>query len=143
MGYYLGKGKRAGFGIGAFLVGTRVDEESDEIVTVAKIGTGITDELFAELKSRLDLLKLEKLPKEFKIDKNLMPEVLVKPKLIVEIAADEITKSPIHSAGVALRFPRLIKLRDDKGLDGVTTLAEIKKIGGIEVVESNPDEQAN
>jgi hypothetical protein len=34
-------------------------------------------------------------------------------------------------------------LRDDKGLDGVTTLAEIKKIGGIEVVESNPDEQAN
>jgi DNA ligase-1 len=48
--------------------------------------------------------------------------------LVVEIAADEITKSPVHSAGVALRFPRLVKFRDDKDLSGVTSLKEVETI---------------
>jgi len=48
--------------------------------------------------------------------------------LVVEIAADEITKSPIHSSGYALRFPRLVKFRDDKKPADATSLTEIKKI---------------
>ncbi|MFA6513373.1 MAG: ATP-dependent DNA ligase, partial [Patescibacteria group bacterium] len=43
MGYDFGKGKRTDFGLGAFLVGVR-DEKQDKFVTVAKIGTGLTDE---------------------------------------------------------------------------------------------------
>ena len=50
MGYYKGKGKRAGFGIGAFLVGIRENEDSDVFLTISKIGTGLTDEQWRELK---------------------------------------------------------------------------------------------
>ena len=122
MGYYKGRGKRAGFGVGAFLVGVR---KGEEFLTVAKIGTGISDEKFRDLKIRLDALTCVNQPKEYTIDKVLEPDVFVLPKLVVEIAADELTKSPTHTAGLALRFPRLIRFRDDKGLDGVTQLGEL------------------
>ena len=126
MGYNRGRGKRASFGIGAFLAGIRSGEE---ILTITKVGTGLTDDLFRELKSRLDRLVVREKPREYIVDKNLAPDVWVEPKLVVEIAADELTKSPLHTAGVALRFPRLVKFRDDKDLAGVTTMEEI---GGLE-----------
>jgi DNA ligase-1 len=52
----------------------------------------------------------------------------VRPKLIVELAGDDLTKSPIHTSGYALRFPRLVKFRDDKGVGEATTLTEIKTL---------------
>lgn len=122
MGYYRGRGKRAGFGVGAFLVGVR---RGEEYLTIAKIGTGISDEKFRDLKIRLDALTCKDQPKEYLIDKALKPDIYVLPELVVEIAADELTNSPTHTAGLALRFPRLIKFRDDKNLDGVTTLGEL------------------
>lgn len=125
MGYYRGRGKRAGFGLGAFLTGVR---KREKIVTIAKIGTGLSDEAFRELKRRLDDLVVKEKPKEYEIDKALEADVWVRPKLVVEIAADEITRSPVHTAGVALRFPRLVKFRDDKNLAGVTTLKEVEQI---------------
>ncbi len=125
MGYYRGRGKRAGFGLGAFLVGTR---KGETILTIAKIGTGLSDEAFRELKKRLDDLVVAEKPKEYEVPEALTADVWVSPKLIVEIAADEITKSPVHSAGVALRFPRLVKFRDDKDLSGVTTMREVEQM---------------
>lgn len=122
MGYYQGKGKRAVFGIGALLVGVL---NGEEIVTIAKIGTGITDELFGEIKRRLDKLKVTQTPRGYNVDKNLYPDVWTEPKLIVEIAADELTKSPIHTAKFALRFPRLVKIREDKGLENITDVSEL------------------
>src|SRR3989344_5216271 len=136
MGYYRGRGKRTGFGLGAFLVGVRKDdppsrkatEWQGKVVTIAKIGTGLSDDQFRDLKKRLDGLVVAEMPKEYEVDKALVADVWVEPKVVVEIAADEITKSPVHSAGVALRFPRLVKFRDDKNLSGVTTLAEVEEI---------------
>lgn len=125
MGYSAGQGKRAGFGIGKFLVGVR---KGEKILTVAKIGTGLTDKQFRQLKRRLDTLVVKDRPLGYVVDKGLEPDVWVEEKLVVEVAADEITKSPIHSAGVALRFPRLVRFRDDKDISGVTTLAEVKRI---------------
>ena len=49
----------------------------------------------------------------------------VKPELVVEIAADELSKSSEHSVGYALRFPRLIKFRSDRKPKDTTTLEEI------------------
>ncbi len=122
MGFYRGKGKRSDFGVGAFLVGITSGER---VLTIAKIGTGLTDEQFRELKNRLDDLTVKEKPRGYEVQKSLEADVWVRPKLIVEIAADELTKSPNHSAGVALRFPRLIKFRDDKDLAGATTLKEM------------------
>jgi len=48
MGYYAGRGKRTGFGLGAFLVG--IPNEKGQIGSIAKIGTGLSDEQWKELK---------------------------------------------------------------------------------------------
>jgi DNA ligase-1 len=128
MGYYKGKGKRAGFGIGGFLVGIRKKEGSDQFMTISKIGTGLTDEQWREMKKRGDEVKVSHQPKQFAIDKNLFPDVWCVPKIVVEIEADNITKSPIHTAKYALRFPRLVRFRDDKSPSQATTLAEAEKL---------------
>jgi DNA ligase-1 len=47
---------------------------------------------------------------------------------VVEIEADNITKSPIHTAKYALRFPRLIRFRDDRLPSQATTLKETEKL---------------
>jgi len=130
MGYYKGKGKRAAFGIGAFLVGVRESENSDRFLTISKIGTGLTDEQWRELKFKIENLKLktEEKPKQYLVDKNLTPDVWAAPGLVVEIEADNITVSPVHTAGLALRFPRLLRFREDKSPTEVTTLVEAKRL---------------
>jgi len=128
MGYYKGRGKRAAFGIGAFLVGVRESENSDRFLTISKIGTGLTDEQWKELKAKSEKLRVKSQPKEYKVNKNLAPDVWCQPQLIVEIEADNITISPIHTAGFALRFPRLLRFREDKSPKQATTLVEAKKL---------------
>jgi len=128
MGYYLGKGKRSGFGLGAFLVGVM---SGDQIVTLAKVGTGISDEQFGELRESLEKIKTKERSAEYVVPNILEPDVWVEPKIVVEVAADEITVSPTHTAGYALRFPRLVKFRDDKSVGQITTLDEVKTMFGI------------
>lgn len=134
MGYYKGKGKRAGFGIGGFLVGI-LDKEKDKdkvrIQTLTKIGTGLTDEQFRDMKKRLEKLKCSQKPEGYReVNKLHTPDVWVEPELVVEIAADEITKSPSHSSGYALRFPRLVRIRDDKSMNQATSIEEIEEMMG-------------
>lgn len=131
LGYYYGRGKRTAFGVGAFLIGI-FDEERDTIVTLAKIGTGLSDDQWRELYTRTEEIQKNPPAQRWSIDipDNLMPDVLLAPSLVVEVAADEITKSPLHTAGVALRFPRLVKFRDDKSVQDITTK---KELGGISV----------
>lgn len=127
MGYYAGQGKRTQFGLGAFLVGVR-SEEGDKFYTIAKIGTGLSDEQWREIKERSVKYETPRKPKEYgEIKKLLLPDVWLEPAIVVEIAADEITKSPTHSAGVALRFPRLERFRDDKSPEQATTIQELER----------------
>jgi DNA ligase-1 len=55
-------------------------------------------------------------------------EVKLKPKVVVEIVFEEIQQSPSYSSGYALRFPRILRLREDKGVRDISTLKEIEKI---------------
>ncbi len=125
MGYSVGKGKRVGFGVGQFLVGIR---DGDVYKTITKVGTGLTDEQFRELNQKLKNSKTPSMPKEYKVNKDLTPDFWVMPRVVVELAADEITVSPKHTAGLALRFPRLVRFRDDKRGDQITTKEELKAI---------------
>ncbi|NCQ66031.1 MAG: hypothetical protein COZ34_03145 [Candidatus Pacebacteria bacterium CG_4_10_14_3_um_filter_34_15] len=125
MGYYFGRGKRSQFGVGAFLAG--VLNEKQEVKTIGKVGTGLTDEQFKDLKKRIDLLETKEKPDNYEVAKILLPDVWLIPELVVEIAADEITKSPSHTAGFAMRFPRLIKFRDDKNWTDATQINELDK----------------
>jgi DNA ligase-1 len=131
MGTYKGRGKRAKFGLGAFLVGVR---EKNEFKSISKIGTGLTDAQFKELDKRTKKLFVDKKPKEYDVDKNLEPDDWTSPSLVVEIMADEITKSPVHTAGkkekrgFALRFPRLVRFRDDKDPENATSVKEVEEL---------------
>lgn len=124
LGYYWGTGKRAGFGIGAFLTGI-YDNENDKFLTVAKIGTGLSDEEWRKIRIKIQELRIKEVPKNVEVRKELMPDVLCEPKIVVAIRADEITVSPVHSSGFALRFPRMMGYRPDKSATEATTLKEL------------------
>ena len=126
MGYYAGRGKRSQFGIGALLVG--VLDETESVKTIAKIGTGLSEKRLVDLKQRCDSFAVEKMPSQYVVDGSLAPDVWVHPSLVIEIAADEITRSPNHTAGVALRFPRLMSIREDKNWTDATSIAELDSL---------------
>ncbi|MDD3679739.1 MAG: ATP-dependent DNA ligase [Candidatus Shapirobacteria bacterium] len=131
MGYYRGRGRRAQFGIGAFLLGVKKTWDNDQFLTVSKIGTGLTDNQWRQLRSICDQVAVDKKPVGYKVDKNLFPDVWCRPEIVVEIEADNVTVSPLHSAGFALRFPRLVRFRNDRSPQQATTkkeLEELKKI---------------
>ena len=119
MGFTVGKGKRASFGLGQFLVGVT---SGNKILTLTKIGTGFSDEEFRSYRKLLDKEIVKEKPVEYEIHKNYTPDFWVAPKFVVELAGDDLTESPIHTSGYALRFPRLVKFRDDKSVAQATTL---------------------
>jgi len=130
LGYITGKGKRAEFGAGALLVGV-YDDKKDEFVTVSKIGTGLTDEEWREVHKRADRIRLDHKPA--RVNSQVIPSVWITPQIVIEVLADEITRSPIHTAGktdgepgYALRFPRLVSFRSsDKRAEDATTVEEL------------------
>jgi len=131
LGYYDGEGKRASFGIGAFLVGV-FNKEEDRFETIAKIGTGLSDDEWVEMRKKCDALAVKQEPKNVVCAKALYPDVWVSPEMVCMIRADEITISPLHTAGktdkhlgYALRFPRFMGYRVDKGPEETTTIDEI------------------
>lgn len=128
MGYYRGRGKRAAFGIGGFLVGIREERGKGRLLTISKIGTGLSDEQWRKLRKISNKLRETEKPREYAVNKNLEPDVWCRPSLVVEIQADNITKSPVHTARYALRFPRLVRFRDDKRPDQATTLEEVENL---------------
>lgn len=126
MGYWYGKGKRNQFGVGAFLIGIAGGDET--IVTLSKVGTGLSDEQWRELKTRTESFISATVPSSYKVPKALVPDVWVEPAIVVEVAGDELTVSPTHSAGQALRFPRLVRFRDDKSVHQITSVEELASI---------------
>lgn len=134
LGYYAGKGKRSSFGIGAFLVGV-YNPDADRFETVAKIGTGLKDEEWKELKHKLDVYQVASRPVNVTCPKELYPDVWVSLELVCLVRADEITLSPLHTAGktdkqlgYALRFPRIMGYRTDKAPEDATTPAELDRL---------------
>jgi DNA ligase-1 len=134
MGYFKGLGKRAQFGLGKILVGIRNtdgEKDGDSIRTLTKVGTGLTEDMLVEIRKRLDSLESKEKPKEYEAQKDLIPDVWAIPKLVVEVTADSISQSTKHSLGLSLRFPRFLKIREDKGPNEATTLQELKDIAKI------------
>ncbi|HVF68985.1 MAG TPA: ATP-dependent DNA ligase [Xanthomonadales bacterium] len=146
LGYIFGKGKRTAFGAGALLVGV-YDKDRDEFVSVSKIGTGLTDEEWRSIKEKTKGMELTHKPA--RTNSLIVPSVWVKPEIVIEVLADEITRSPLHTAGkaeiknqkskiknqdesgYALRFPRLVNFRDkDKKPEDATTVEELIKMYG-------------
>ncbi len=130
LGYLFGRGKRAALGAGSLLVGV-YDPERDRFVTVTKIGTGLSDEQWRSIRERTRGLEVDHRPA--RVSSLIEPSVWVEPQLVLEVLADEITRSPTHTAGkvgaepgYALRFPRLVSFREaDKKPEDATTVQEL------------------
>ena len=134
LGVYSGRGKRTEFGVGGLLVGV-YDEKRDEFVTISRIGTGLTDEEFRKVNDLAKKLKVSQKPA--RVNAKVEPTFWLSPKIVLEVYADEITRSPVHTAGwdpsissgFALRFPRVVKFREaDKRPEDATTVKEVKKL---------------
>ena len=127
IGYFKGRGKRTQFGLGGLLSAV-YDKKSDSFKSITKIGTGMTEQMLGELEEKLS--KISRKQKPARVESEIEPDVWVEPRYVIEVVADEITKSPLHTAGkssgqgYALRFPRMIKFRDKKAEDS-TSVSEI------------------
>jgi len=127
IGAFHGRGKRAGV-YGALLCAA-YNHDKDQFETVCKLGTGLTDEALADLPDRLEKYKVAKKPSRVVVSKEMIPDVWFEPKVVVEVLAAEITKSPYHTCadGLALRFPRFIRYREKKP-EQATTSKEIEEM---------------
>jgi len=94
------------------------DEKTGEFLIVGKTFKGLTDEEIIEMTSRLKELAIKEEGRR----------VIVVPKIVVEVAYNEIQKSPKYRCGMALRFARITKIREDKSPEEADTIQKIKEI---------------
>jgi DNA ligase 1 len=108
-----GEGKRAHV-FGSFLVAC---QDGGKLIPLSRVATGLSDEQLAEM---YELLKDKVIRKSGK-------EVTFEPGLVLEVGYSELQVSPTYEAGFALRFPRVIRIRDDKGIADIETLESIRE----------------
>lgn len=107
-----GEGRRAHL-FGSFLLAC---QEQGELLPVGKVATGFSDEDLATIHDVMkDLVIAEK-----------GKELTFEPRVVFEVGYSEIQSSPNYESGFALRFPRFIRLREDKGVDEVETLGSLR-----------------
>jgi DNA ligase-1 len=92
--------------------------DGEGLAEVGKTFKGLTDQQFGEMTERLRRLATG--------DDGYT--VRVAPEIVVEVAYNEIQRSPTYASGLALRFARIARLRDDKGPAQATTLAELRAL---------------
>lgn len=138
VGYFAGRGSRARFGIGGVLAAV-YDPDGAGFKTVSRIGSGFSEDDLARLKPMLDEIALAH--PDPRVESLVAPDVWTRPQLVITVTADEITRSPQHTAGrvadangvmqpgYALRFPRMVGfVRADKGPEEATTVDEIRRL---------------
>ncbi|MBW2966690.1 ATP-dependent DNA ligase, partial [Candidatus Woesearchaeota archaeon] len=114
-----GEGKRANW-LSSFTIACK---SGDKFLEIGKVGTGIKEKdeegvSFAQLTSMIKPLIISEDGKSVK----------VKPFIIIEVNYEEIQKSVNYNSGYALRFPRLVRLREDKPLEEVSDISLVKEL---------------
>lgn len=116
-----GKGKRKGW-LSSFNIAC-VDEGGN-ILEIGKVGTGIKE---LETEEGVTFAQLTELLKPLILSEKGV-KVIVKPKIVVEINYEEIQKSPTYNSGYALRFPRMIQIREDKPVNESSGLNLVEQL---------------
>ncbi len=117
-----GEGKRAGW-LSSFTVAC-LDSKKEKLLEIGKVSTGVKE------KEQEDGTTYEEITKLLKplMQEQKGKEVTVKPKIVIEVAYEEIQKSTEYSSGYALRFPRFLRVRFDKGMRDLNTIKEVETI---------------
>ena len=133
IGAYIGQGKRTGM-FGAYLLAC-FDEEQEEFQAICKIGTGFSEERLAELTAFFKGHTLQEPKSYFRFPEHAnKPDVWLDPVSVWEVMAADLSLSPIYKAavgladpsrGIALRFPRLLRVREDKDPEQATTAQQV------------------
>ncbi len=120
IGAQWGTGKRAGW-MGSLVLGCK---KGDKFLECGMIGTGIKEK---EDKEGVTFTQLTKLLKPY-IESEKGRDLRIKPKIVVEVAYEEIQKSPNYTSGYALRFPRVVRIRFDREANDADRLERIGKL---------------
>lgn len=131
IGAYAGRGRRSST-YGALLCAA-YNHDDDTFETVTKLGTGFSDEQLAEMPEKLADARVDKIPARAVVTDEIGPDYWFTPKYVLEVLGSEITRSPVHTCkwdgeqkqGLALRFPRFIRWRDEKSPEQATSSDEI------------------
>lgn len=133
IGAFYGRGRRAGW-YGALLMAA-YDNTAGVWRSVCKLGTGFDDATLETLKPRFEPHVSATRPAS--VDSEMEPDVWFQPHTVMEVQAAELTLSPIHraawgqlkpGAGLAARFPRFTRWRDDKSATQATTVKEVVRL---------------
>ena len=134
IGAFYGKGKRTGV-YGAFLLAC-YDEDSELYQSCCKVGTGFSEQDLQDFHATLSPLVVPVVPKYYLVGEgpNVTPDVWFTPSQVWEIKAADLSISPVHRAavglvdpsrGIALRFPRLLRVREDKRPEDATSSTQV------------------
>ncbi|EIW72109.1 hypothetical protein TREMEDRAFT_25666 [Tremella mesenterica DSM 1558] len=132
IGAYYGKGKRTSV-YGAFLLSC-YDPDSEHYQTICKIGTGFSEEILIKFHEMLKPLELQVVRGDIEVG-GAKPDVWFEPKIVWEVLTADLSLSPIYTAahglvdsrGISLRFPRFIRIREDKSSDEATTSEQVSE----------------
>ncbi|KAI0128386.1 DNA ligase [Xylariales sp. AK1849] len=140
LGAYHGKGKRTSV-YGAFLLAC-YNAASDTYETICNIGTGFSEQVLEDLHKSLSDIVIDR-PKPFYSHSSggqHQPDVWFEPRYVWEVKTADLTLSPRYKAGckegvcpdgergISLRFPRFIKIRDDKKPDEATGSRQVAEM---------------
>ena len=113
-----GHGRRARV-LSDYTFAVRASADDPTLLTVGKAYNGLTDVEIAALTERLRPLVVQRFGRYHQ----------VRPEVVLEVTFDVVQRSTRHKAGYALRFPRIVRVRDDKPVGEVDTLETVKRIG--------------
>ena len=120
VGAELGHGKRAGK-ISDYTFAVR---DGESLKVIGKAYSGLTDKEIEEMMVKIKALTLE--------DDGYFRTV--RPELVIEVAFDSVQRSERHESGFALRFPRIKRIRGDKGVADIDTIQKVRKVFGSQKV---------
>jgi DNA ligase-1 len=104
--------------------------DGDKLVVIGKAYSGLTDAEIAEMTSwfnehQITGSQAQVAYEQFALKRH---EIMVEPQIVVEIAFDVVQRSGLHNSGFSLRFPRIVRLRDDKLPVDADTLDRVREI---------------